>query len=242
MAALTKPRKVWLAALAALGVSLLVAFFFLVLRDGGGAPRELTVLPEVAEKPSAAAAVENAAADRATAPALIRVYVAGAVKTPGVFPLQEGERLVDAVRAAGGAAPGADLEAVNLALRVQDEGYYFIPARAAPTANRESVDAAASSNGAAPAIPAAAANPSTNHAHAPGGTAQSGNGGELVNLNTADRQELESLPGIGPARADAIIAYREEHGYFVAIEEITAVSGIGEGIFANLQHLVTVSE
>ncbi len=240
MAALTKPRKVWLAALAALGVALLVAFFFLVLRDGGGAPRELTVLPEVAEKPSAAA--ENAAADRATAPALIRVYVAGAVKNPGVFPLQEGERLVDAVRAAGGAAPGADLEAVNLALRVQDEGYYFIPARAAPTANRESVDGAASSNGAAPTIPAAAANSSTNHAHAPGETAQSGNGGELVNLNTADRQELESLPGIGPARADAIIAYREEHGYFVAIEEITAVSGIGEGIFANLQHLVTVSE
>ena len=64
----------------------------------------------------------------------------------------------------------------------------------------------------------------------------------LVNLNTATQSDLESLPGIGPARAQAIIAFREQNGFFVAVEEITAVSGIGQGILDNLQGLITVDD
>ena len=63
-----------------------------------------------------------------------------------------------------------------------------------------------------------------------------------VNLNLATQEQLESLPGIGPARARAIIAYRDQSGPFASIDEITAVSGIGQGILNNLQGLITVDE
>lgn len=77
---------------------------------------------------------------------------------------------------------------------------------------------------------------------APASPAQTAVAEERVNLNTAGREELETLPGIGPARAQAILDYRAEHGIFRYPEELIYVSGIGEGILKDLLELVTVEQ
>ena len=227
-------RTLQTAALGLVAVLLLLGFFFLYLRNSGGAPLELTdTLPDAANRPatgdSSAAMGAAPALQPEAAPPSLRVYVAGAVREPDVYTLQAGDRLVDAVQAAGGGTAAADLESVNLALRVQDGGYYFIPARVA-----------------APETPAAAiaritADPLSGELpRAAGQGAEPGTLDELIDLNTATERQLERLPGIGPARAQAVIAYREQHGPFTAVAEITAVSGIGPGVFDNLRSLVTV--
>lgn len=136
------------------------------------------------------------------------IYVLGAVRHPGVYTAAEGIRLADALVLAGGALPEADLQRVNLAQRVRDEGMYFIP--------RTGED-----------IPPEAARPPDDH-------------DGKINLNTADQRLLETLDGIGPARAQRIIEYREKHGRFSYIEELMNISGIGTGIFEGLKDKVTV--
>ena len=227
-------RTLQTAALGLVAALLLLGFFFLYLRNSGGAPLELTdSLPDAANRPATG---ESSAAIGAApelqpeaAPPSLRVYVAGAVQEPDVYTLKAGDRLVDAVQAAGGGTAAADLESVNLALRVQDGGYYFIPARA--TASEKP----------AAAIARITADPLSGELpHAAGQGAEPGTLNGLIDLNTATERQLERLPGIGPARAQAVIAYREQHGPFTAVAEITAVSGIGPGVFDNLRSLVTV--
>ena len=150
----------------------------------------------------------------------LKVYIAGAVRYPGVYRLQPGDRLEDALAAAGGGDEEADLEAINLARRVEDEAYYHVP-RLGETP-RPPVEEAAS-----PVLGKAA---STENA-----TSSEG----LVNLNTAPRQLLETLPGIGPVRAQAIIDDREQNGLFQSVEEITRVPGIGSAIYNSIRPLVT---
>ena len=236
---MTKTRMAQVAALVAASALVLAVFLFLVLRDDGEPARELTaeslVATELASGPPHATPPTM---EQETKPLPIRVYIAGAVREPEVYTLEQDSRLVDGVRAAGGATEAADLEAVNLAVRMQDEGYYFIPEKPTPTEAGAPTPLDSPSS-----APTAAANPLTGQmpgSQAPDSPASAGD--ELVDLNTADQQQLESLPGIGPARAAAIIAHREQQGIFLAIEEITSVSGIGQGIFDNLQHLVTVGE
>ena len=227
-------RTLQTAALGLVAALLLLGFFFLYLRNSGGAPLELTdSLPDAANQPATgdSSAAMGAAPELQpeAAPPSLRVYVAGAVQEPDVYTLKAGDRLVDAVQAAGGGTAAADLESVNLALRVQDGGYYFIPARAtasekpATTIDRITADPLSGE------LPRAA-----------GQGAEPGTLNGLIDLNTATERQLERLPGIGPARAQAVIAYREQHGPFTAVAEITAVSGIGPGVFDNLRSLVTV--
>lgn len=246
---MSTPRKIAIAVLFALGVLLAAAFFLVYFTGNDTQAVELTAedtaVPDGPDSGSPSSATDEpvasgGAADEATA---LRVYVAGAVNDAGVYPLAEGDRLVDGVEAAGGATDGADLEAVNLAMRVEDEGYYYIPAKAAQPAaaldEETTIDAAPT-----PQFPQAATNRPTTES--PVNSEEPGDGGGepagLVDLNTATQDELETLPSIGPARARAIIAYREENGPFAAVEEITAVSGIGQGILDNLQGLIAVGE
>jgi len=247
---LSTPRKIAIAFLLVLGV-LLVAAFFLVYFGGNNAGQvELTSPIDGTGASAVSRSPNNPAAEPAPTQITsddevteLRVYVAGAVNNPGVYPLAASDRLVDGVEAAGGAMEGADLEAVNLAMRVEDEGYYYIPAKPARPASNAGEKTTVTLTPTA-RFPGAATNRPT--AESTGEAAESGEeDGESVvpvDLNTATQVELETLPSIGPARARAIIAYRDENGPFTAVDEITAVSGIGQGILDNLQGLITVGE
>ena len=258
MAASTKLK---IAALSVLGSLFVLGFLFLFLRSSGDTPLELTDIDPAAvatmgttettetvetvaapARPGYATAATAATNNRpeAAAEPLLRVYIAGAVKNPDVYTLQPGDRLVDAVQAAGGATAGANLNAVNLAIRMQDEGYYYIPIEktspgpaAQLSAEPPAAVAAITANLITGELPNAAAdsNPKPNPNKLEDGQ---------ININIASGQQLETLPGIGTVRAQAIIAYREQHGPFHAIEEITDVSGIGPGLYDNMQHLITV--
>lgn len=126
------------------------------------------------------------------------VHVAGAVRHPGVYELGPGARVQDAVRRAGGARHGANLDAVNLAARVADGQQIVVPAAAAA--------AAAIAPGADPAVVAPAV---------------------PVSLGSATLEQLETLDGVGPATAQKIVAYRTEHGGFRSVDDLANVPGIG---------------
>lgn len=163
-------------------------------------------------KEEAVASEEAAASASEETPASgeVVVHVAGAVSAPGVYTLPADSRVDDAVRAAGATAD-ADLSQLNLAQKLADGQKITVPVA-----------------GAAPADGSSAAT-----------TADNDNGG-LININTATQEELESLPSIGEVRAQAIIAYREEHGGFRTTDELMEVSGIGEKIFADISPHITV--
>lgn len=135
------------------------------------------------------------------------VHVTGAVGAPGLYRLDAGARVVDAVASAGGFADDADRAAVNLARAVSDGEQIVVPIL-----------------GAAPAA---------------GGTAGSAGGGPL-DLNTATVDDLDTLPRIGPAIADRIIAWREQNGRFTSVDDLLSVPGIGEKMLAGLRDLVRV--
>jgi competence protein ComEA len=143
--------------------------------------------------------------------AVLFVHVAGRVRHPGVYRFLQCDRVIDALEAAGGARAGADLRSINLAALLTDGQQIVVLKKGAPAA---------------------------------GGTAASGSTGSgsdaPVNLNTATLDQLESLPGIGPALGQRIIDYREEHGPFGSVDELDNVSGIGEKTLENLRPLVSV--
>jgi competence protein ComEA len=144
----------------------------------------------------------------------VTVHVAGAVAKPGVYDLDANARVIDAVEAAGGGAPDADLNRLNLAAKVTDGQRVLVqrPGEAAP---------------------AGAGTPGASE----GGSADPSG---LVNLNTASQAELEKLSGIGPSLAQAIIAERERRGGFRSVNELRDVRGIGEKRFADLKDKVTI--
>lgn len=183
----------------------------------------------------------------ASGEATVRVHVAGAVNNPGVYTLPAQGRAVDAIAAASGAAADADLDRVNLAGALSDGVQIYVPHRgetAAPaqiqpnggTANAGQGNAAngAAQNGASQG----GTQPQPARTLTPAGSAQKGS--TPVNINTATAEELQSLPRIGPAMAQRIIAWREAHGGFRSVDELDAVPGIGPSMLENLRPLVTI--
>jgi competence protein ComEA len=142
------------------------------------------------------------------------VHVSGAVRSPGVYTLPPESRIRDAVDAAGGFSGEAFTETLNLAAFLQDGQQLRIP-----TTEEQAAAVSADGQGGGSANPAQAF---------------------PININTAGLAELDLLPGIGPAKAQAIISYREEHGPFQTIEEIQNVPGIGPATFDALKDLITV--
>ena len=156
----------------------------------------------------------------------IVVHVVGAVASPGVVVLADGARVADAIAAAGGAASDADTEQLNLA-RVLGDGEQV----RVPHAGEQLVapDPGPSPPGGASGGSAAA-----------GASGGSTPGGGVVNINTAGAAELEALPGIGPALAARIVEYRDGHGPFASVDDLTDVPGIGPAKLEALRSQATV--
>jgi competence protein ComEA len=159
------------------------------------------------------------ASTTATAPTEVVVHVAGAVVSPGVQRLPPGSRVTDALDAAGGALPGADLPRINLAAPLVDGQQVYVPKPG------EELPVAVGGG-------------------LPGGAGAAGTGGPvpgaLVDLNTATAEQLDTLPGVGPATAAAIIAHRDQHGPFTSVDQLLDVRGIGEAKLEQLRDLVSV--
>lgn len=155
------------------------------------------------------ALAEESAGRETEAPETVLVHVCGEVAFPGVYALEAGSRVCDAVTAAGGMTENAAADSLNLAQEVKDGEKIRVPDLSEAAAGLVGGPAAETEEG-------------------------------LVNLNTADADQLTTLPGIGKAKAEAILNYREERGGFSAIEEIKEVSGIGDAIYEKLKEHITV--
>lgn len=151
------------------------------------------------------------------------VHVAGAVAKPGVVQLPSGSRVHQAIAAAGGAAPGADLNRLNLALVLTDGQKILVPREG--EAHRPDESAAAPEGTGAEGLDGSN-----------GGRAD----GSKVNLNTASLEELDALPKVGPVLAQRILDWRKDHGSFKSTEDLDAVDGVGPKMLEALLPLVTV--
>ena len=165
-----------------------------------------------------------------SSPVPLVVQAAGAVNQPGVYRLEVGARVDDLLRAAGGAGPEADLDRVNLAAPLSDGERLWVPRRGEP----EIPTVVNGSAGSAPGTGSASGGDRSSR------TGGSGGAVGPVNLNTATADELDALPGVGPATAAAILAHREEHGPFRAVDDLLDVRGIGEAKLEQLRPLVSV--
>ncbi len=164
------------------------------------------------------------------------VYVCGAVTRPGVYPIHEGMRVFEALELAGGFAPDADREWLNQAEPLQDGQRLYVYTKEETLMLAEDLRSGGQAD--SPILWA-------ENAGTPGDVGADDASGpqsdeQKVNLNTADREQLKTLPGIGDAKADAILQYREEHGPFGAIEEIQNISGIKNAVFSKIKDLITV--
>lgn len=153
-----------------------------------------------------------------TTPAVVVVQVVGQVRHPGVVTLHQGARVQDAVKAAGGATSSADLTRVNLARKIVDGEQIHVP-----------------KPGEVVTPPPAAQGAATDTSEG-----ADGDGGEIVDLNTAPAETLEALPGIGPVLASRIVDWRQQNGRFSSVDELAEVSGIGDKMLAQLRPHVRV--
>mgnify|MGYP004700768281 CR=1 FL=1 len=188
----------------------------------GRTPSTTNDFAPVAESASAAmpqSSASSIASASSKPPVAGYVEIKGAVVHPGLYPVDGTTTRWDAiVKAAGGLAKNADASTVNLAAVAHDQESLLIPIIGAATS-------------ATPASPAAASGTPV------GSTSTSG---DLVNLNTATSEELQTLSGVGPKKAEDIIAYREANGNFQTIDDLKSVSGIGDKTFEKLAPLITV--
>lgn len=142
----------------------------------------------------------------------ITVYVSGEVNSPGLVELPSDSRIADAIKACGDFTPLADKAKINLAQKLTDGMQIQVSSKAPVINSNEQVNDTNSNI------------PSNNNSSS-----------NLININTATKEDLDTLPGIGPATAQKIIDYRQEHGNFSSIEDIKNVKGIGEAKFSKMQ-------
>jgi competence protein ComEA len=174
---------------AAVAIALLLVGARAIRAEGGG---ELSFASADAAPTEGGFAIGGQAGD-------LVVDVTGAVRDPGVYRMPAGSRVNDAVARAGGAAPEAQLEAINLAARLADGQQIVVPERL------------------------------------PGGTAAAAGAEVPISLGTATVEQLEEIEGIGPVTAEAIVAFRDEHGGLSSVEQLDQVSGIGPATMDSLR-------
>lgn len=186
--------------------------------EPGGEDRRTAERSETRSPPAGAGPGEG------VSPATVVVHVAGAVRAPGVYTLREGQRVADALAAAGGAAAGARPDLINLAERLQDGQKVYIPSE------KDARTWTAETPPGGPPRPRGAA----------AVLSGANRGADKVDINSAGPEVLEALPGIGPALAARIIKYRQTHGPFRRIEDIQEVPGIGPSKFQEMRERLAV--
>jgi competence protein ComEA len=201
-------------------VVVVVGFGWVLLRPDPPRSEELIPLAASTVPPPATAGSGSGTAPPTTAAATVLAHAAGAVVAPGLYELAPDSRIADLVRAAGGPAPDADLDRLNLAAVVADGSRVYVPVVGEQVLPEPLADP----------VPAAP----------PGGEGDPSTVPGPVDLNTATLDELDELPGIGPATAQAIVDHRTSGGPFTSVDELLEVRGIGEAKLADLRDLVTV--
>ena len=187
---------------------------------------------------------ETVALMPAPTPAPIVVDIRGAIPRPGVYEFAEGARVRDAVEQAGGLLVDADPSILNLAAPLEDGQLLEIPYLPGkePTPSDAGSDTAGSGtdDGSTTefSVPSNENSSDTGEEENPDETSE----GDLIDINSATLEELDTLPGIGPTTAQNIIDYRDENGPFFSIEEIMNVPGIGPATFEDIMDLITVGE
>ncbi|MFA8439614.1 helix-hairpin-helix domain-containing protein [Pueribacillus sp. YX66] len=141
----------------------------------------------------------------------IVIDIKGAVKQPGVYSMNEGERVIDAIERAGGLLPDAEENQINLAGLLKDEMVIYVAKEGEELTQ--------------PVMQSVTMN---------------GNEDGKVRINSATAEDLQKLQGIGPSKASAIIAYRDEHGPFKTVEDLLQVSGIGEKTLENMKDEIVI--
>ncbi|MGE2723905.1 ComEA family DNA-binding protein [Mycolicibacterium pulveris] len=216
------PGRAGVVALAAVGIVAVLVTVFAIVRDKPP-PVMSANLPPVQMVSSGSPTPSGAPPPEQP----VVVSVVGLVHKPGLVTLDPGARIADALGAAGGALDGADLLGLNMARRVADGEQIIVGIASAPgqpTAMGSSITA---DNGTAPADPAAPA-------------ADTAAQGAVVDLNTATVEQLDTLPGIGPVTASAIVAWRDANGPFSSVEQLGDVDGIGPARLEKLRDRVRV--
>lgn len=160
----------------------------------------------------------------------IVIHIAGQVKNPGIVRIKEGARIADIIEKAGGLTQEANIENVNLAYIVEDGQKIIIPSKK-DTQEKEYVT---TENG--EDIISESAQTTDNKSS----NSQTNTSSSKVNINKANKEELQTLSGIGESTANKIIEYRKEHGEFKTIEDIKNVSGIGEAKYEQIKENIKI--
>lgn len=154
------------------------------------------------------------------------VYVAGAVRHPGLYPIRAQMHWADVVQNAGGLSKDADVSGINLAKIAKDQENLTVPTKGASSAAPPASSSTAAATTAATTSNAGATSTSSAVAS--------------IDLNSATAEQLQTISGVGPKRAQDIIDYRDQHGGFKKVAELKDISGIGDKIFADIEPKVTV--
>lgn len=161
--------------------------------------------------------MENNSTVKIEVPPVI-IHITGAVNNPGVYQLKSTDRIIDAVKIAGGATEEANLDAVNLASLLKDGQKIIIPYRIVRSTEENSGD----------------------NSYKNIDSIYTSSHSDKININTANTNLLQSLPGIGPVLSERIVEYRNQNGFFSSIDDIKDVSGIGEKKFEGIKDLICV--
>ncbi len=206
------------------------------LGDAQGPPETGKEEPEETEpsvEGGASADTEEPA--KAEEPDRIVVYICGQVKEPGVYELEAGARIGDAVEKASGMTEDAAEDALNLAQTLADGQMIRVPSKEEfKETEKDLVIVSGGSGG------DQAAAPKGGTADSRPGSADGTGAGGLISLNQATKEELMTLPGIGESKAEAILNYRRKQGGFGSIEEIMNISGIKEGVYLKIKDKISI--
>ncbi|HFU4376868.1 TPA: helix-hairpin-helix domain-containing protein [Streptococcus suis] len=204
----------WQIALPA-AAGLLMATFLIFSQPAKSDQTGLTDFPQTEQTSSNSDQTEEVNTEASEEPTQLVVDVKGAVEKPGLYTLDAGARVNDAVEAAGGLTSQADPKSVNLAQKLSDEAVVYVASK------DENITVVASTT-------------------ASSAMSQEEKNSNLVNLNTATEADLQTISGIGAKRATDIIAYREANGGFKSVDDLNNVSGIGDKTMESIRPYVTV--